>query len=88
MGVITAGGSIMKTRRAWSPIGSDKDNAEIEQLRKELTSFNERIGDLEKLHPESLKIGALKASAMVVSRQIDELRCANATEELTGLLAR
>jgi hypothetical protein len=78
----------VRARRAWNPIGGDKDNAEIEQLRKELVSFNERIDELEKLHPESLKIGALKASAMVVSRQIDEFRCANATEELTDLLAR
>jgi hypothetical protein len=63
-----------------------KQDAEIERLHLELDSFNNRIIGLEQLHPESSKIEALKASALVLSRQIDELRCSN--DDLTGLLAK
>ena len=76
----------MRTRRAWRPIRADEHNAEVEQLSLQLASFNKRILELEKSHPETSKIEALKVSALVVSRQIDELRCA--TDDLTGLLAR
>ena len=81
-------GCIMKPQRTWNPAGADKENAEIELLYLELAAFNQRIGDLEKLHPDGPKIEILKASALLVSRQIDELRCLSATEELTGLLAK
>jgi hypothetical protein len=30
----------------------------------------------------------LKASALVISRQIDELRCLRATQDLAGLLSK
>jgi uncharacterized protein YydD (DUF2326 family) len=60
----------------------------MERLRLELASFNKRIDELEKRHPESSKIEALKVSALVLSRQIDELRCSGATDDLTGLLAK
>jgi hypothetical protein len=76
----------MRAQRAWRPIGAEKHNAEIEQLCLQLASFNMRIQELEKSHPETSKIEALKVSALVVSRQIDELRYA--TDDLTGLLAR
>jgi hypothetical protein len=76
----------MRAQRAWQPIGADKRTAEMEQLYLQLNSLHERISELEKSHPETSKIEALKVSALVVSRQIDELRCA--TDDLTGLLAR
>ena len=75
----------MRAQRVWKPF---KHDAEIERLHLELASFNNRIVELEKLHPESSKIEALKASALVLSRQIDELRCSCATDDLTGLLAK
>jgi hypothetical protein len=78
----------MKPQKTWNPAGANKENAEIELLYLELAAFNQRIGDLEKLHPDGPKIEILKASALLVSRQIDELRCLSATEELTGLLAK
>jgi uncharacterized protein YydD (DUF2326 family) len=78
----------MRAQRAWNPVGADKHKAEMERLHLELASFNKRIDELEKLHPESSKIESLKARALVLSRQIDELRCSSATEELTGLLAK
>jgi hypothetical protein len=77
--VTAAGGTTVRAKQV-------KQNAEIERLHLELDSFNNRIIGLEKLHPESSKIEALKASALVLSRQIDELRCSN--DDLTGLLAK
>jgi hypothetical protein len=74
----------MRAQRVWKPV---KQDAEIERFHLELVSFNNRIVELEKLHPESSKIEALKA-ALVISRQIDELCCSSATDDLTGLLAK
>jgi hypothetical protein len=76
----------MPAQRSWKPIGSSKHDGEIEHLLLELASFNKRIIELERLHPEGWKIEALKASAVVLSRQIDELRCSG--DDLTGLLAK
>jgi hypothetical protein len=61
-------------------------DAEIERLHLELASYNDQIAELEKLHPESLRIEALKASALLLSREIDERRCS--TDDLTSLLAK
>jgi uncharacterized protein YydD (DUF2326 family) len=68
-------------------IGSVNNHAEIERLRLELAAFNKRIEELEKQHPEASKIEALRASALVLARQIDELRCSSASD-LTHLLAK
>jgi hypothetical protein len=76
----------MPAQRSWKAIGASKPDAEIESLRLELASFNKRISELEKLHPDGLKIEALKAAAVMLSRQIDELRCSG--DDLTGLLAK
>lgn len=78
----------MQAGRALQRADASKDNAEIERLHLELALFNQRIRELESLHPESSKIEALKASALVVSRQIDELRCRRATRDLAGLLSK
>jgi uncharacterized protein YydD (DUF2326 family) len=77
----------MPAQRAWKTAGPIKSNAEIEHLRLELASFNERIEELEKQHPDASKIEALKTSALVLARQIDEIRCWS-TNELTQLLAK
>jgi uncharacterized protein YydD (DUF2326 family) len=78
----------MQAKRVWKPVGPAKNNAEIERLELELAAFNKRIDELEKRHPDGLKIDALKASALVISRRIDELRCSSATDDLTSLLAK
>ena len=78
----------MRAQRVWKPVGPVKNNAEIERLVLELAAFNKRIDELEKRHPDSLKIEALKASALMLSHQIDELRCWSATDDLTNLLAK
>jgi hypothetical protein len=74
----------MRAQRVWRPLGAD--NAEIDQLYLQLASFNTRITELEKSHPETSKIESLKVSALLVARQIDELRCS--TDDLTGLLTK
>jgi hypothetical protein len=81
-------GRTMKAKRAGTLIGGDQETLNIERLHLELAAFNRRIAELERLHPEGPKIEILKASALLISRQIDELRCLSATEELTGLLAK
>jgi uncharacterized protein YydD (DUF2326 family) len=77
----------MGAQRVWNPVGPVKNNAEIERLRLELAAFNNRIEELEKQHPEASKIEALRASALVLARQIDEIRCSSAND-LTDLLAK
>jgi hypothetical protein len=77
----------MSVQRVWEPVGSVNSNAEIERLRLQLASFNEQIEKLEKQHPDASKIEALRVSALVLARQIDEIRCSSAND-LTGLLAK
>jgi hypothetical protein len=77
----------MSAQRAWKPVSSVDSSVEIERLRLELASFNERIQELENQHPDALKIEALRVSALLLGRQIDELRCSS-TNDLTDLLAK
>jgi hypothetical protein len=77
----------MPAQRVWKTVGPVKSNAEIEHLRLELASFNERIEELEKQRPDAPKIEAQKTSALVLARQIDEIRCSSA-HDLTHLLAK
>jgi uncharacterized protein YydD (DUF2326 family) len=77
----------MPAKRVWKPLGSVENTGEIERLRMELASFNERIQELEKQNPEASKIEALRVSAVVLARQIDEIRCSCAND-LTDLLAK
>jgi uncharacterized protein YydD (DUF2326 family) len=77
----------MPAQRVWKTAGPVKSDVEIEHLRLELASFNERIEELERQHPDASKIEALKTSALVLARQIDEIRCSSAND-LTHLLAK
>ena len=63
----------MSAQRVWKAVGPNR-NAEITRLRQELASFNEQIE-------------ALRLSALLLRRQIDEIRCSSA-KDLTDLLAR
>jgi hypothetical protein len=76
----------MRAQRSWKPVGPSRHDAEIARLHLELAALNKRINELEGLHPEGWKIEALKTSALVLSRQIDELRCSS--DDLTSLLAK
>jgi hypothetical protein len=82
-----AGESIMRAQSVCKRVRSVSKNAEIERFYFELESFNERIQELEKQHPEASKIDALRARALVLARQIDEIRCSSAND-LTDLLAK
>jgi hypothetical protein len=77
----------MRAQRVGKPVGPVRKNAEIERLYLELASFNERIQELEKQHPEASMIEALRASALALARQIDEICCSSAND-LTDLLAK
>ena len=77
----------MQAQRISKPIELVKKNAEIERLRQELAALNARIEELEKQHPEASKIEALRVNALVLARQIDEIRCSSAND-LADLLAR
>ena len=77
----------MRAQRVWRTLGADQHHAEIERLHLELSGFNERIAELEKTHAESSMIEILKATAILLSRQIDEVRCSLATEKLATLLS-
>ena len=77
----------MQAERILKPIELVKKNAEIERLGQELAALNARIEELEKQHPEASKIEALRVNALVLARQIDEIRCSSAND-LVDLLAR
>jgi hypothetical protein len=70
----------MRGQRVWKPVGPVGKNAEIARLYLELASFNERIQELEKQHPEASKIDALRAGALALARQIDEICCSRAND--------
>ena len=63
-------------------------HAEIERLYLRLAVVNAGIAELENIQPQSEDLESLKASALSLTRQIDEARCSIADEQLTGLLAR
>jgi hypothetical protein len=68
--------------------------AEIEGLYLRLAVVNAGIAELEKMHSESEGLAqsddleSLKASALSLTRQIDDARCSIADQQLAGLLAR
>jgi uncharacterized protein YydD (DUF2326 family) len=77
----------MQASRILKPIELIKNNAEIEHLRQELAVLNARIEELERQHPEASKIEEMRVNALVLARQIDEIRCSSAND-LADLLAR
>jgi len=78
----------MGAQRAWRSTGTELYREEIERLQFELAAFNKRIVELEKGPDQSPMIDTLKATAVILSRQIDEVRCSVATERLADLLAK
>ena len=78
----------MGAQRGWKKVGADPHHEEIERLHYELAAFNERIAELEKGQDQSPMIETLKATAVILARQIDEVRCSIANERLSGLLAQ
>jgi hypothetical protein len=77
----------MGLARGWKKVGRDP-HAEIQQLHIRLAGFNARIADLEKFDREGSHVEQLKADAILLAQQIDEICCSLAEERLASLLAR
>ena len=74
----------MRAQRVWSV----NRTANLGRLQSQLDDLNERLNQLESEHPERWKIDALKSSALTISKEIDDIRCAEATDALSELLRR
>lgn len=74
----------MRAQRVWNVNGA----ASTGQLQSKLDDLNKRLSQLERQHPESSGIDELKATALSLSREIDEIRCAEATAALRDLLRK
>jgi prefoldin subunit 5 len=77
----------MRAQRVWRVAGADYQS-QIDQLHAKLAAFNRRIEELEKVHAASSMLESLKASSIILSGEVDEVRCAIAAQPLAGLLAR
>ncbi|WP_439373854.1 hypothetical protein [Bradyrhizobium sp. DASA03120] len=74
----------MRAQRVWKVNGA----ASIEQLQSRLDDLNKRLSQLENQNPEKWKLEELRSSALGLSREIDDIRCAEATAALSELLRR
>ncbi|WP_439393946.1 hypothetical protein ACRQ5Q_32160 [Bradyrhizobium sp. PMVTL-01] len=74
----------MRAQRVWKVNGA----ASIEQLQSRLDDLNKRLSQLENQNPENWKLEELRSSALGLSREIDDIRCAEATAALSELLRR
>ena len=77
----------MRAEPVWKDSEADH-RAEIERLHVRLAAVNERIAELDELHSDNDALTSLKTSALVLTRQIDDIRCSIADQQLMGLLAR
>ena len=80
----TIRGTTMRAQRVWKVNG----DASIGQLQSKLDDLNKRLGQLENQHPDSWTLEELRASALSLSREIDDIRCAEATAALSELLRK
>ena len=74
----------MRAQRVWNVNGA----ASIGQLQSRLDDLNKRLSQLERQHPQSGTVEELQSSALKLSREIDEIRCAEATAALSELLRK
>ncbi|MCK1361998.1 hypothetical protein [Bradyrhizobium sp. 199] len=74
----------MRAQRVWKVNG----DASVSQLQSRLDDLNKRLGQLESQHPDSWTVQELRASALGLSREIDDVRCAEATAALSELLRK
>ncbi|WP_339028012.1 hypothetical protein WHZ78_08970 [Bradyrhizobium symbiodeficiens] len=80
----TSRGTTMRAQRVWKVNG----DASIGQLQSRLDDLNKRLGQLENQDPDSATLEGLRAIALSLSREIDDLRCAEATAALSELLRK
>lgn len=74
----------MRAQRVWKVNGA----ASLGQLQSRLDDLNKRLSQLEGQQPQNSKIEELKSAALSLSREIDDIRCAEATEALSELLRK
>ncbi|WP_456840033.1 hypothetical protein [Bradyrhizobium sp. USDA 4486] len=74
----------MRAQRVWKVNGA----ASIGQLQSRLDDLNKRLSQLEGQNPETWKLDELRSSALRLSREIDDIRCAEATAALSELLRK
>ena len=74
----------MRAQRVWKVNGA----ASIGQLQTRLDDLNKRLNQLQNQHPENWKMEELRSSALGLSREIDDIRCAEATAALSELLRK
>ena len=74
----------MRAQRVWKVNG----DASIGQLQSRLDDLNKRLGQLENQAPDSATLDELRAIALSLSREIDDIRCAEATAALSELLRK
>jgi hypothetical protein len=74
----------MRAQRVWKVNG----DASIGQLQSRLDDLNKRLGQLENQAPDSATLDELRAIALSLSREIDDIRCAEATAALSQLLRK
>lgn len=74
----------MRAQRVWKVNGA----ASIGQIQSRLDDLNKRLSQLENQNPETWKIEELRSSALSLSREIDDIRCAEATAALSELLRK
>lgn len=74
----------MRAQRVWKVNGA----ASIGQLQSRLDDLNKRLSQLENQNPKTWKIEELRSSALSLSREIDDIRCAEATAALSELLRK
>ena len=77
----------MRAQRTWKVVGAGHQ-AQIEQLQLGLAELNKRIAEVEKARSEVQTAESLKVRATALAWQIDQIRCAIATEQLAGLLTK
>jgi hypothetical protein len=74
----------MRAQRMWRV----NETESAGQLQSKLDGLNKRISQLERQHPSNWTVDALKSSALTISREIDDMRCAEAMTSLRELLRR
>jgi hypothetical protein len=77
----------MRAQAIWQDFDAER-RAEIEELYLRLAAINDGIAEFGENHGEQTTLASLKASALSLTRQIDDIRCSIADRQLTGLLAR
>lgn len=79
----------MQARRAWTIKSPTHRDADIERLQAQLDELNQRLNELRCPILDRPNISAIRARALTLSQEIDDIRCsASAIDALTELLRR